>query len=259
MSARVVQRYVLDEIDGESLRVFVVWGPMLGDESEEDARGATAFLPDPRARHYWTGVHALAEELAVPLGLEGERAWDTYLVYPPGAEWGEAPPRPAYFMHVGKSLDPALRLNGATLRAAIERLQRTAGAAPLADGREELLAADLARFAAMVDADLPALDRLLAEDLTYTHTDGRVESKAEFLAAVGSGGLDYQTIERQEVTARLYGDTAILTGVAAIGVALGERRAQVRLRFTSVYVRGADGAWRLAAWHSAALRDPEPS
>jgi hypothetical protein len=123
MSARVVQRHVLDRIDDPRLRVYVVWGPMLEKETESEAREATVFVPDGRSTHFWTPLHALAEAMAAPAGLPaGERAWDTFQLFAPGASWGETPPAPAFVMHVGKPLAAELRLNGEVLRRATEKL-----------------------------------------------------------------------------------------------------------------------------------------
>lgn len=118
-----MQRYVLDKVDDPKLRVYVVWGPMLGGETEADARAATALMPDPRVSQYWTGEHTLAEALRATAGLEEELAWDTFLLFPPGARWGDAPPSPAYVMHVGKRLPPERRLNGEKLLEQVNRLR----------------------------------------------------------------------------------------------------------------------------------------
>lgn len=133
MSARVVQRYVLDRIDHPDLRLYTVWGPMLGDETREDARPATVHLSGERVTHFWTGGHGLADALAPVLGLpEGERAWDTFLLYGPGAVWeeGEAPPDPDFVMHVGKSLPEELRMNGEVLADEARRLLANDRAGP---------------------------------------------------------------------------------------------------------------------------------
>jgi hypothetical protein len=111
----VVQRYVLDAIASDDLRVYTVWGPMLGDEKEPDARRATVSLPDPRVSHFWTDAHGVAEAFQAPLALANDRAWDTFLLYPPGARWAEAAPAPTYYMHVGKPLPKERRLNGQKL------------------------------------------------------------------------------------------------------------------------------------------------
>lgn len=119
----MVQRYVLDRIDDPKLRVYVVWGPMLGGETEADAREVTSLLPDPRAAHYWTGAHTLAETLRAPAGLKDELAWDTFLLFAPGTKWGDAPPSPSSVMHVGKRLPPERRLNGEKLAEEVNRLR----------------------------------------------------------------------------------------------------------------------------------------
>lgn len=127
MSARVVQRYVLDEIDDDRIRAYVVWGPMLGEETAEDADKAPFYLNDERSSHYWTDQHTLAEMLEAPLGLEDEPAWDVFLVFQPGVTWTDAPPVPDYYMHHGRSLPEELRLNGHKLHAEVARLLAAAG------------------------------------------------------------------------------------------------------------------------------------
>lgn len=126
----MVQRYVFDRIGDGGLRGYAVWGPMLGKETVADARTATRFLPDPRVTHYWTPEHVLALSLSGPLGLPAdEPAWDTYLLFPPGATWGEEPPKPGYVMHVGRSLPEELSLDGHLLRGHAEELLAGAGGA----------------------------------------------------------------------------------------------------------------------------------
>lgn len=118
----MVQKYVLDTIPGDRLRVYVVWGPMLGEEKESDVKPATAHLPDSRVTHFWTPVHTLAQAMAAPVGLKDEKAWDTSQLFAPDAHWGETPPVPAYVMHVGKSLPADRRFNGETLAQKVRDL-----------------------------------------------------------------------------------------------------------------------------------------
>lgn len=117
-----MQRYILDKVQDPNLKVYVVWGPMLGGEKEEDAREATALVPDARAVHFWTAAHSLAEALRAPAGLKEELAWDTFLLFPRGMKWGDVPPSPDYVMHVGKRLPPERRLNGEKLIEQVNRL-----------------------------------------------------------------------------------------------------------------------------------------
>jgi len=95
---------------------------MLGEENEADAREATRHLPDRRVTDFWTPTHTLATALATPLGLDGGKAWDTFLVFAPGVRWGDTPPAPDYYMHVNKPLPAERRLNGDKLAEQVRKL-----------------------------------------------------------------------------------------------------------------------------------------
>lgn len=132
-----------------------------------------------------------------------------------------------------------------------------APAAPaVAAPEDDLASAHAARFAAMVAGDVEALEGMLADDLTYAHSDGRVESKEQFLASLAGGDLAYLAIASEgESVIRRYGggEVGVITGPARVRVRLGEREGEMTLRTTSVYVR-RDGRWQLAAWHSSPIR-----
>ena len=117
---------------------------------------------------------------------------------------------------------------------------------------EEVRTADARRIAAMVDGDVAALGSLLADDLTYTHASGQVENEEQFLAAISSGKLDYESIVASEAQVRIYGNTAVMTGRADIKVKVQGNPVAFGSRFTSAWVRG-DGGWRMVAWQSTRL------
>jgi hypothetical protein len=64
-----------------------------------------------------------------------------------------------------------------TLTASIAMAQHSAGAEPA------VLAAEKARTTALVQGDIATLEKLLADDLTYVHASGKVDTKASFLRA----------------------------------------------------------------------------
>jgi hypothetical protein len=126
---------------------------------------------------------------------------------------------------------------------------------PPAASREALLQVNAARFAAMVRRDFRSLDTLLAAELTYIHTDGVLESKAEFLATLRTGRLRYQAIEPDELEARLYADAGVVTGRSRMQVKVGEELLRFSIRFTALFRR--DGArWVLVAWQATRLPGP---
>jgi ketosteroid isomerase-like protein len=112
--------------------------------------------------------------------------------------------------------------------------------------------AEKERFAAMVKADVPALDKLLSPDLVYTHGDARVIDKAAFLNDFKTGAFQYITIEPNEMSVRIFGNTAVVTGGAAMHVVNNGAHAQIKIRYTDVHVK-RNGAWQMVAWEATRL------
>jgi ketosteroid isomerase-like protein len=106
------------------------------------------------------------------------------------------------------------------------------------------------RIKALIDDDFATLDAVLADDLTYGHSNGVVDTKASYMETLRSGKTKYQTIERLPSVVRVYGDTAIVTGTATVG--LRGQAAPFTLRYTLAYVM-RDGQWRMVAWQSTRL------
>ena len=76
---------------------------------------------------------------------------------------------------------------------------------------EQKVAAAVERLRkAMVDADKTALEELTTEKLSYGHSGGRVEGKAEFVDKIVSGKSDFVTIDLSEQTISISGNTAIV-------------------------------------------------
>ncbi|MEX0690770.1 MAG: nuclear transport factor 2 family protein [Gemmatimonadales bacterium] len=114
---------------------------------------------------------------------------------------------------------------------------------------QQVLAAEDRRLAAMLARDTATLRPLLADELAYTHTSGRLESRAEFLRSLGSGALRYEAIAPEERSVRLYGRVAVVVGRSAMRAGpIGEARA-FRIRYLAVYINEG-GRWLLGAWQS---------
>ena len=115
-----------------------------------------------------------------------------------------------------------------------------------------ILRAEQQRIAALVNDDFAALDRLLADDLTYAHSSTVLETKAEYLASLRSGALKYTALTHEAQHVRLYGDTAVLTGLSTVDALSQGKPGTVRLRFLIIYVQRRD-QWQMVAWQSTRL------
>jgi hypothetical protein len=113
-------------------------------------------------------------------------------------------------------------------------------------------AAELARFEAATKNDLDTLGKLLADDLTYTHSTGVLETKEVFLASLKSGKLQFKTIEPADLQVRVFDKTAVINGTAKVSVVSEGKPKDLSLRYTDVWVNRA-GKWQMVAWQSVKL------
>jgi ketosteroid isomerase-like protein len=130
-------------------------------------------------------------------------------------------------------------------------------AGPARANEAEVRAAQAARFAATLKGDLKALEALIADDLVYTHSSAKVETKKEFLDLLASGYYQYKAIVPSELRVRLYGDTALVNGVAEIDVVNDGAPRQLKLRFLEAWVKRS-GRWQLTTWQSTRFPPPTP-
>jgi hypothetical protein len=114
---------------------------------------------------------------------------------------------------------------------------------------QELQKAEKDRFEAMIKADAGALDKLLAPELSYTHSNAQVQDKPGFISDIRSKVIRYVSIEPSDVHVTLFGTTAIVTGAAALHVLQNGTDLQIKIRYTSVQVNRR-GEWQMAAWQA---------
>ncbi len=108
------------------------------------------------------------------------------------------------------------------------------------------------RFEAMTTKNISFLKTVLADDLSYTHSNGLIEDKTAHLENIENGRLQYRSIQSEEMKVRLRRHTAVGTGIVNVTGVLNEKEFDIRLRYTDVYVK-EKGKWRLVAWQSLKL------
>jgi hypothetical protein len=117
---------------------------------------------------------------------------------------------------------------------------------------QTILSLEATRIAAMVRRDIAALAPLLADDLSYSHSSGRTDTKASFLELVRSGhylAVDFP--EREVVPCE---DAAIVRGRAQMRVSHEGEDLSYPILFLDVYAR-RNGAWQLIAWQATRIRE----
>jgi len=121
-----------------------------------------------------------------------------------------------------------------------------------ADTKRKVRNLEKKRIRAMIDGDRLFLNHILADDLTYSHSTGIVQTKSDFIESVAGGDIDYLSIGPAGTDIRIYNDTAVVTGTAAFEVKAGGEHHAVSLRYTCVYVE-REGVWQVVAWHSTRI------
>jgi uncharacterized protein (TIGR02246 family) len=133
--------------------------------------------------------------------------------------------------------------------------------APMGDGQERstkpsdkttveeaIRKLDNERIQAQIHADATALDRIYAADFIGVGPSGTVRTKPQVISDFTSGDLKFQSITTDDVQVRVYGDTAVETGLSTM---IGQDKGKTvprDTRFTRVWVK-QQGQWRLVANH----------
>jgi len=103
------------------------------------------------------------------------------------------------------------------------------------------------RFRAMVDGDGELLDALLAENASYVHTNGKRETKRQFIDAITAGRRRYRQIEIQSQELIPGGrDTWIVYGRALLEMESKNGALLFPIAYTAIHIQ-VDGQWRLLA------------
>ena len=113
---------------------------------------------------------------------------------------------------------------------------------------------DRKRMAASVAKDYDTLNQLIADDLIYTHSSARMDTKQSLIGNMQAGSTVYTAMTPSEVVAQDLGDAVVLTGVCAISVMSGGKPNSFKVRFIDVYAKRPAG-WQMVTWQSTKLVD----
>jgi len=124
-----------------------------------------------------------------------------------------------------------------------------AAAEPTASVRKSVLAAQKQWLNAVLKGDKNSLEKLLTDDLSYTHSSAKTQTKDAFIQDATGGGTAYKSIEFSEDKLRQYGDTVVITHKAMISTV---QTGVNHLYITEVWVK-QNGGWQMASRQATKL------
>lgn len=108
---------------------------------------------------------------------------------------------------------------------------------------------------AVLVPDTAAMDALLAEDYTAITANGTLQTKQDWLASLRSGRVHFTTLDISDRKVRFYGDTAVVTSRAEVQGTGTDGEVFGSFRYTRVYVRNAQGKWKIVSFEASRIRD----
>lgn len=107
--------------------------------------------------------------------------------------------------------------NSKNLKAALDKaggkvaFAQTKTGPALTKDQQDVYASYEAICAAMIAKDRAAMERCFDKDLTFTHMNGKKQTRSEYIGEIMDGTLNYYKITTKDYTIRVDGDTAYMS------------------------------------------------
>src|SRR5438093_5656681 len=103
--------------------------------------------------------------------------------------------------------------------------------------------------------DKAKLESLTAEQLSYSHSDARLENKAKFIDGVMTRKATFKSLEWPELTVQVVGNNAIVRHLWVSESELDGKVTNTKIGVMQIWQK-QDGSWKLLA--RASFKLPEP-
>ncbi|HEX8328507.1 MAG TPA: nuclear transport factor 2 family protein [Hymenobacter sp.] len=118
---------------------------------------------------------------------------------------------------------------------------------------KEVEALERQRFAAQVSKDYAFLEKVFADDLVYTHSNGKQNDKKEYIQSIRDGKSVYDKIDVENINVRAYNDgkAAVVNGQIVIyqpNKPDGTPN-MAHIKYVVVQVKNKQG-WQVVLWQS---------
>ncbi len=105
---------------------------------------------------------------------------------------------------------------------------------------------------AFLQRDTETLNRILADDFIVTDPEGRLLTKADWIADMTTGELTFESIHMDDLQVRIYGDAAVTIGRVTMKGQSKEGGVNGQYCYTAMYVK-QDGRWQAVAEQATLL------
>jgi ketosteroid isomerase-like protein len=110
-----------------------------------------------------------------------------------------------------------------------------------------------ARAHALLTRDTAALGRMIAPEFTEVARRGTIRTREDNLRDLATDVLRYTSIAFDSLDVRVYGDVAIVRGIATSNRVLNDKPEAWRVRYMRVFVR-RNGRWQAVAAQSTPIQ-----
>jgi hypothetical protein len=105
------------------------------------------------------------------------------------------------------------------------------------------------KFDWLISKQYDSLTALMDDRIQYIHSNGWTQNKKEVLEDLRSGKLNYQKVTIKESGARIFGTSAVVTGLGTFEGITEGKLFTMDLRYTEVYIKSGN-RWKLASRHA---------
>jgi len=116
----------------------------------------------------------------------------------------------------------------------------------IADTAADIERLEQRRIQAIIDVDMPTLYAIYADDFFYNLAAGNSLTRAEYLPMYESGNLKVNKSISESREVRVYGDTAVVTGVVHVDATIKGENRSLHLRYLNIWVKRGYN-WALVA------------
>jgi ketosteroid isomerase-like protein len=114
----------------------------------------------------------------------------------------------------------------------------------------EIVALEARLRAAQIDADVTALDALIANDLLFVGPDGQLATKSQDLSAHAAATVRFREHVPEELRVRRIGSDVAVTALRArIAVEVNGTLVRGTYRYTRIWAREPGADWRVVGGH----------